>query len=424
MNIISRKTAMASAIGAVALALLAPIAQASDVTTSPYLFGDWNGNRTALAEKGVKFNFAYASEIASNSTGGSKETTRYSDQWVLGSDLDLDKLWGWKGSSFNLTITNRNGHNLSDDAHLGTFQQVQEVYGRGQTWRLTNMSFEQKLLNDQLSLKFGRLNIGSDFAGFSCDFQNLNFCGSQPGNIVGSYWGNWPVSVWAGVAKYNTSADTYVKVGVYQVNPSYFADNYARHRGMYPNNPHGTTGALIPVEAAYMPAIKGLPGSYKVGAWYNTSDTADLLLDQNRAPLGSTSVGALQRDGAYGAYINFQQQVTGVAGGKGTTVFLNASQADKFTAATDSQIALGAQFKGYFNRANDVIGVAVGATHGNARRAAVRNGGYEVASEVYYAWTPIPSITIRPNVQFIKHPGGTAQNSDVVVFGLKSSIAF
>lgn len=441
MTITFRKAPLGAAVAAacLGLSLLAPqLASAGDLDTSPYLFGDWNGNRTRLADEGVKFNLGYTSEIAHNTSGGVDHDTRYSDQWVLGTELDLGKLWGWQGGKFNIAITDRNGRNLSTDAQLGTFQQVQEVYGRGQTWRLTNFFLEQSLLNNKLTLKVGRMGIGGDFAAFSCDFQNLTFCGSQPGNLVGSYWANWPVSVWAGVAKLNTSDETYLQLGVYQVNPNYVSDSYNVRKGLYPNNPGGTTGALIPLEFGYLPSVHGLPGSYKVGAWYNTSDSNDLMLDQNRQPLGSTSVGALQRDGAYGGYINFQQQVTGTANGKGTTVFLNASQADRFTAATDHQVALGMEYKGVFDRPRDMVGLAVGATHGNARYAnyqreynslhpnaqTVVNDGYEYATEVFYSWSPIPSVTIRPNLQYVMHPGGTSQNDNAVVFGLKSSIAF
>lgn len=439
MNLASRKNTIAATVGVVALALLAPqLASAADLGSSPYLFGDWNGSRTRLADDGVKFNFGYTWELAHNTSGGVDHDTRYSDQWVLGTELDLGKLWGWQGGKFNLAVTDRNGRNLSTDAQLGTFQQVQEVYGRGQTWRLTNFFLEQSLLNNKLTLKFGRMGIGGDFAAFSCDFQNLTFCGSQPGNLVGSYWANWPASVWAGVAKLNTSDLTYLQLGVYQVNPNYVSDSYNVRKGLYPNNPRGTTGALIPLEFGWLPSVKGLPGSYKVGAWYNTSDSNDLELDQNHQPLGSSRLGALQRDGAYGGYINFQQQVTGTANGKGTTMFLRASQADRFTAATDRQVALGMEYKGMFDRPDDMVGLAVGATHGNARYAnyqreynslhhgaqTVVNDGYEYATEVFYSWSPIKPVTIRPNLQYVIHPGGTSQNDNVVAVGLKTSIAF
>ena len=78
---------------AISMACAAPsFAFAAD---TPYLLGDWNGARTRLADDGVTFNFGYASEIAHNTSGGLDNLTRYSDQWVLGTELNLQKLWGW-----------------------------------------------------------------------------------------------------------------------------------------------------------------------------------------------------------------------------------------------------------------------------------------------------------------------------------------
>ncbi len=47
---------------------------------SPYLVGDWNGNRTRLADEGISFHIGYDSEAAHNATGGNRRLTRYSDQ--------------------------------------------------------------------------------------------------------------------------------------------------------------------------------------------------------------------------------------------------------------------------------------------------------------------------------------------------------
>jgi carbohydrate-selective porin OprB len=70
---------------------------------------------------------------------------------------------------------------LSDDARLGTLQQVQEVFGRGQTLRLTQFWYDQKFIDGAIDWKIGRITFGEDFAAFSCDFQNLTLCGAQPG---------------------------------------------------------------------------------------------------------------------------------------------------------------------------------------------------------------------------------------------------
>jgi porin len=129
------------------------------------------------------------------------------------------------------------------------------------------------------------------------------------------------------------------------------------------------------------------------------------------------------------------QQITGSDAGHGASLFLNISQADKATAATDRQISLGMEYKAPFGRVNDMIGVAYGLNHLNGRSAAYQelynpnnvtstNGGNEIVSEVFYSWSPIPSIFLRPNLQYIVHPGGTTQNDNAFVLGLKTGFTF
>jgi porin len=282
------------------------------------------------------------------------------------------------------------------------------------------------------------MTVGEDFASFSCDFQNLSFCGAQPGNLVGGYWVNWPTSQWAARFQYHTSENSYLHLGVYQVNPTFINDQYARRSGWKPNNPGGTTGALIPLEAGWQPRWRGLPGSWKVGAWYNTSNGSDLYLDVNRNPRGFSGLDPLQRNGQFGAYLSLQQQVTGRADGRGATAFLNFTHADRNTAQLDHQLSLGVQYKGPFDsRGQDSVGFAVGATHNNGRFAdavsqnnlrtgqdAIAGSSYELVSELYYAWTPVPSVSLRPNLQYIVHPGGTTRNRNAFVIGLKAILAF
>ncbi|MET0618615.1 MAG: carbohydrate porin, partial [Luteibacter sp.] len=332
----------------------------SSMSTSKYLFGDWNGERTRLEEAGVKFDLGYGGEAAHNYDGGDKRITRYTDQWKFGASFDLQKLWGWNGATFNIVVTDRNGRNIGADANIGNNQLIQEVYGRGQTWHLTVFSLVQKFFDDRLTWKIGRLPVGEDINQFSCDFQNLSFCGAQPGNIVGDYWVNWPTSQWATVVKFDTTKETFVQIAAYQVNPKYVDDSYARHSGLKPSFPSGTTGALIPLEFGWKPSINGLPGSYRVGVWYNTSHGDDLYEDVNHQPIALTGNEPLQHDSRKGAWITFQQQVTGEAGGKGTTVFLNIASADHATSATNNQISMGMEYKGIFDRPNDFIGAAIG----------------------------------------------------------------
>lgn len=404
----------------------------------PYLFGDWHGTRTRLAEQGVSFDLGHTSESGHNFTGGTRHVTRYTDQWKAGATLDLDKLWGWRDASFQVALTQRSGRDLGKDAGIGNNQQLQEVYGRGQTLHLTVFALRQAFFDGRLEWRIGRLPVGEDFASFPCDFQNLSFCGAPAGNIVGDYWINWPTSQWATWLKFRATDAVYVKLGAYQVNPKYVDDRWARRNGWKLNNPSGTTGALMPLELGWTPQHGALPGIYKLGAWYNSAGGKDLYLDSQREPLALTGGAPLQRSSRHGAYLMMRQQVSGDAGASGTTVFFNITQADRRTSATDRQIATGLEYKGPFQRSNDMIGLAFAATHANGRLADYQRlynerhpeaagpvkDGYEYVAEAFYSWSPIPSVALRPNVQYVRHPGGTSANRDAWVLGLKTSVAF
>jgi porin len=50
--------------------------------------------------------------------------------------------------------------------------------------------------------------------------------------------------------------------------------------------------------------------------------------------------------------------------------------------------------------------------------------GSEYTFEVDYTFRPDNGLLFRPNIQYVHHPGGTSQNHDVLVFGLKTSANF
>jgi porin len=420
-----------------ALACFSVDASASEAGPNQGLLGDWGGLRTRLYQNGIDFQLGYVSETAYNADGGDRKLTRYADQLTLGATFDLDRLLGWSNSKFQVTITDRNGKNLSADANLETLQQVQEIYGRGQTWRWTQFWYDQTWLDGALDLKLGRLGVGEDFMPFSCIFQNLSFCGSLPGNIV-STWYNWPVSQWGARLKLNFAHEWYFEVGGYQINPSYLENKNAFKL----NNPSGTIGALVPVELGWTPklGVAGLPGSYRVGGWYDSSDQPDVFLAASHMPLVvSPGVPPLTRHNSAGGYAMLQQQVTAVDGNhsRGLSLFANFVQADRHTATIDQLITLGLFYTGPFNaRPQDELGFAVGRTHVNSRVAdgqALQNEvglgpvavqGSEYPVELYYSLYATQWLTLRPNIQHIHHPGGTSQNTDVVVLGLKAEVRF
>ena len=183
-----------------------------------------------------------------------------------------------------------------------------------------------------------------------------------------------------------------------------------------------------------------LDGSYKFGAWYNSSKAPDVAENTNGKPLALDGGQPLMRTGQYGAYVNFLQRLTTlpVAGSKrGVSVFFNATFADRRTSALDSQIAAGVFYTGPFAlRPADEIGFAVGRTHVNSRIAAVeiqQNAAglgpvsvqsSEYVAEIFYSVHAAKWLELRPNIQYVHQPGGIAQSSDDVIAGLRLSVNF
>lgn len=416
-------------VGAYASLATPAAAQASD-QPPPSLTGDWGGLRPQLHEDGVDLSIGYTSETAGNVAGGNRDDVREAAQLSLGATIDAEKLAGIKGGTFQATITYRRGYELGAASGLGLLQQPQEIYGRGQTWRLTQFWYQQSFADGHVDVKVGRLTAGEDFDAFSCEFMNLTFCGAPPGNIVGDYWYNWPVSQWAGRLRVK-SGSYYAQIGAFEVNPRNLDNDFTI--GKF----HGATGVLIPVEVGWQPRLfsRGLPGSYKFGGWYDTSGGNGLFLDVNHAPQTLTGAAPLHRSGRYGVYLGIQQQLTGTAQRDRTTaglsIFLNVTQADRQTARIDSQIAAGLFYTGAIKaRPDDSMGLAIGRTNVNSRA----NINLEIASpgtpvphaeytgEIYYALHVTGWLTLRPNVQYVIDPGGFDRRKNVAVLGLKAGL--
>lgn len=177
---------------------------ADDFWTRPYLFGDLG--RTRLKEQGIDIGLTLGNESVGNVSGGSRNTAANAGQLWFGAKLDMGKLAGIPGGTVGLTLVDRFGKNLNTEADIPALQLTNEVFGRGNILRLTQLYYSQKLFDDRLELKGGRLPVGSDFFFGLCEFINLTFCGGQPGNIQGGYIYNWPVSQWAGVVHYKDRA--------------------------------------------------------------------------------------------------------------------------------------------------------------------------------------------------------------------------
>lgn len=423
-------------VGALTLALIAAL-PASAQTRDDALFGDWGGARSRLEDRGIKFDFGYTSEDAGNTTGGDGEHFAHAGQLTLDSTWDLGKLWGWDHTQLRATLTHRDGDNLTERAQLGQLLQSQEIYGRGNIWRISNLWLAHDFAGGRLQVKAGRLGVGDDFDTLDCDFMSLTFCGSQSAMIDGDYWYNWPISQWGLVINGWLTPQVYLRTGAYQVNPSYARES---HGLMF--NPSGTIGTLTPVEVGWNPSFgDGLSGHYALGAWYSSAPREDVYEDINGDPAGLSGLERAMRTGAYGGYLVSNQQFThgdGSSEKAGLRGFLDMVVSDRRTSSIDRTVHLGASYTAPFaSRPHDQIALALGATHVNNRLEDYQRDrnlvepvpvrvqeGSEYTAELFYAIAVTGWLTVRPDLQYVVHPGGDSANPDGLVVGLKSSIKF
>lgn len=237
------------------------------------LTGDWGGLRPRLAADGVAFHADYVSESFTVASGGLRKGTAYTQQVRAGIDLDMDRIAGWRGAKLHITVNDRRGDGISSD-FVGNRLPIQEAYG-GQFTKLAELSYEQDLGHGLVNMRVGYFAMGNDLGGISagCNFVNAAFC-AHPLSMSGdSDWYNYPNARRGAAFRIRARDNLLVRTGIYQVNPALALEKNA----FRPFAGH-TIGVILPIELEYTPGQHPgdhvLPGSYKLGFYYDTTDAA------------------------------------------------------------------------------------------------------------------------------------------------------
>jgi porin len=422
-----------------------PDADLQDLLTRPELFEF--AARKQWEQAGVTFTGSNVNEYLGNLSGGTGHVFDGAGQNSLSVSLDLQKLFNWNGGTFVTTYSQRYGVDQATEAGIPAAQLTNEIYGRGQVARLSDLYLKQKLFNDVLELKVGRMPVGDDFQFQRCDFINLTLCGGQVGNIAGDYVYNWPISQWGGVAKINFLPEWAVRVGVYDRNPDYL-DTSVTYAGL-PSWPAHSTGALIPVELNWTPTFGALPaGDWRVGYMYSTERAPSALTNVVGAPQSVVdAIDATEYQGRHVFYFSLLQPLTGNRNGPnpkgGLSVFVNGAFADHQTSYETQQINFGlVQFGIGTWRPQDDIGVGMGETTMNPNVAAVQNlvneynvlqgnfgvGAYpahtEWVGEAFYDIQATGWLQIKLDAQYIHDPGGFTASANNLIDGVSNKDAF
>jgi porin len=421
-----------------AAAQQAPAAPPQDWFSWKQMLGDLGGLRPQWEAEGIKLSGHYVSEVSGNPVGGREQGGAYAHEIALGADID-SKLFGWQGGTFHVLVTERAGSSLSKDK-IGNILTVQEIYGDGQTVRLTELSYEQKLLNGRLDVEAGHINTENDFASSPvyfgdalwCEFQSNAICGTPIAAPINSNgYVAYPASAWGARVKAYPLPDYYVEAGAYEVNPTLYTATNGWKIGT-----SGAQGVFTTVETGITVGRDGFLGNYRVGAYYDNSTNRTVVGQATRfVPATSPVLQGLpfaQRAGRYGGWLLADQMIEREAGGKrGIAVFAALEWGDKETALVNWYGETGLVRHGTFPGRDDdtlALGFAIASINGTIGAYSAARGGpdptQEFILETNYGVQLAPWFNLRPGLQYVWHPSGEAEIHNALVIDLKTVLTF
>jgi porin len=422
------------------------------------LFGDMGGLRTWMGNYGVSFGLQETSEYMNNLTGGTRRGGAYDGLTEFSLGVDTEKAFGLPGGIFNVSGLQIHGTNLTS-RNLQTLQFATGIEAESGT-RLWELWYQQSLVGGKVDVKIGQQSLDEEFmiSQYAGTFMNATFGWSVlPSTVLPGGGPAYPLSS-LGVRVRATPTDAITVLGgVFDGNP---APGVGDPQML---NASGTNfglngGTLVIGEVQYAinqppsnpndPKPSGLPGTYKLGFWYNSNSFADQRFDNTGLSLAnpaSTGIAATHR-GNYSIYAVADQMVWRPSADSPQSVGVFArimgapGDRNLVDLGVNAGVTLKAPFKG---RDNDTVGLAVGYAHISSRAQSLASDqalvtpGYpsrsaETILEATYQYQVAPWWQVQADFQYAFRPAGgipDPQNpsqrvGDAAIVGVRTTIVF
>ena len=397
----------------------------------------WN----ELDNSGVGVKVEYTGEGATVVGGGNRKGADYAGQLHLKLDLDFATLLGLSNITVHAALVNRHGRNLSGDYLGDDILHAQEIYGGagGVAAHLVYGYLEGSFADGMIDVEAGRLPVAHDFVSspLYCNSLATLICGSPhaiPGDPAFTIF---PNSTWGGRIRLAPKGDVHIQAGVYQVRPKFggptgfdFGDS-------------GATGTYFPVEIGYLPKIgkDALPGHYKIGFTYDTSNYQDLLHDTAGNPFVLSGLAPREHEHRTSWYVLADQMVvrTGKGATSGIVLFGGYIGLDEATSAVSSIAFAGVHAKGVIaDRPADSLNVLLGQVRMSealsATQALQEGLGLPLANqaegiqrrerlaEINYDVHVTDGVHLIPDLQYIKRPNATFANRSALIGAMRIAI--
>ncbi|GBQ20179.1 porin [Gluconacetobacter sacchari DSM 12717] len=374
-----------------------------------------------MEQYGVYLTGWNVSQVDVAPSGGTNAGSFFNNNAGIGTDLDLQKILGIQGAQFHFFAVDTAG-----EAHAGEFTGSTWAYlswlGAHDGFQVREFSWDQALLHNKVYILAGRGNPkGGEFEGSElyCLFSAV-LCSAPAALTVNGALPSTTISTWEFRILVKPTAHTYIKGGIWEIEPSLKATNH----NSWPGPDWGfdrAKGEYFPVEVGYRTNFSNdlYPRAYDIGFTYDTSVYNDPLYNTRGLPRAVYGGTAQPRRGRTQLYIQAQQMLwkPEKKGTRGTILFGAAN----FQLSGDPPVKRGfvggvVDWGPFSPRPRDYLGVAVQAFQWNDRLTQAMNDtyrkqgshqkwtNYETMLEVDYGFNVAPGIMVAPYFEYIWHP--------------------
>lgn len=375
-----------------------------------WLLGDWGGARTAAAERGLSTEFLYTGELFSNLRGGMRHGgIEYRADLSLYFELDTAEAGWWDGGAFFMHVQGEHGDSLTS-RYVGDFQFLSSI-DADDFFQISEFWYQHTWFDERLRLKLGKIDANGEFASpeFGGEFVHSGTYYSPTIPIV--TYEDPDLGVMLEIAPWDWFS---VRAGVFNGN----SDGGRAPSRIFEE----IRDPFAIVEPAFHISAGGLEGCLRLGWWRHGSPAEHFLT------FAEEEYGALPRlSEPHGWYAVWDQELwlenpDDAEDAQGIGLFVQYGWAQDSLSEADRHVGVGIQWTGALpGRDDDILGLVMSRVEFS--RWAGFDELHETAFEIYYKVQVLGWLSLKPDLQYITHPGGS-NNPNALAAGVRIEISF
>lgn len=396
---------------------------------SDTLLGDVWGVRKWMNHYGLRLNIQDAEELWGVASGGRKQGASYDGATAISLTFDPTRLTGLKYGLFNISALQLRGRSATTD-NIGAINPV-SGYDSPRTTRLFELWYGQGFLGNRLDVRVGAMDLDTEFlvSQNASLFLNGSFGWPiAPSSNLYSGGPSWPYSTPGVRFRYNPIYPLTFMAAVSDDNPTggpFFKPDDSPPGDLSGTHFNTSNGALIIFETQLLVdagmllnhSHHALPGTWKIGGFYDTASFPDPRYASNHLPLTAPGASAspLYHTGNWMLYGVFDQTFWRLEkdSPKAASFFIRVTGNDDIRNTLTLGTEAGLTFHGLIPaRPDDVLGLAWGtAFYGHRARMAeqdsLRYTGQadsrtQAEQHLELTWqAPVtPYIMVQPDFQY------------------------